>query len=104
MATTPSRLGGGARAPPPVARGSQRGSRLHHWLPRPSLVPNFHRTGVEASTSCPMYLHPACNHKGWYCTSLNCSISYQIVGGGQEGLSRGEGREKVEKGDKQRQR
>src|SRR5688572_16156121 len=68
-------------APPPLMiRGSQRGSRLHHWLPRPSLVPKFLRTGVEASTSCPMYLHPACNYKEGSGASLNCSISYRMVG------------------------
>src|ERR671912_163669 len=50
--------------PPPKIRGSQHGSRLHHWLPRPSLVPNFLRTGVEASTSCPMYLRPHLTKKG----------------------------------------
>src|SRR5215211_8747724 len=67
-------------APLPIAtRGFQHGSRLHHWLPRPSLVPNFPRTGVEASTSCPMYLRPPWHHKGWYCASLNCGISYECV-------------------------
>src|SRR5215203_6542829 len=65
---------------PLMTRGSQRGSRLHYWLPWPSLVPNLRRTGVVASTSCPMYLHPACNHKEGFGASLNCSISYQIVG------------------------
>src|SRR5829696_7340902 len=89
---TNSRISSLITVPPPLmARGSQRGSRLHHWLPRPSLVPNFPRTGIEASTSCPMYLHPACNHKEGFGASLNCSISYQIVGGGQDGLSRGRG-------------
>ena len=38
-----------------------------------------------------MYLHPACNHKEGFGASLNCSISYQILGGGQEGLSRESG-------------
>jgi hypothetical protein len=64
---------------PLATRGFQRGSRLHHWLPRPSLVPNFPRTGVEASTSCPMYLRHPSNHKGWYCTSPNCSIYCECV-------------------------
>jgi len=37
-------------------------------------VPNFPRTGVVASTSCPMYLRPLSNHKGWYCASLKWAI------------------------------
>ena len=61
-----------------MIRVSQRGSRLHYWLPWPSLVPNFLRTGVVASTSYPMYLHPACNHKEGFGASPNCGISYQL--------------------------
>src|SRR5688572_28273434 len=68
------------RTASPLLLGDKRGSRLHHWLPWPSLVPNLRRTGVVASTSCPMYLHPACNHKEGFDSSLNCSISYPIVG------------------------
>jgi hypothetical protein len=30
------------------------GSRLHHWLPRPSWVPNFRRAEFKASTLCLM--------------------------------------------------
>src|SRR5215210_5786362 len=67
-------------APPPLAtRGFQHDSRLHHWLPRPSLVPNFPRTGVGASTLCLMYLRPSCNHKVWFDASLNCSIYYNFL-------------------------
>src|SRR5215210_4646959 len=72
-----------------MARGSQRGSRLHHWLPRPSLVPNFPRTGVVASTSCPMYLRPPSNHKGWYCASRNCCNRSHFHARRAEGLQEG---------------
>ena len=41
--------------PPLLSRGIA-GSRLHHWLPRPSRVPVFHRTRVLASTLCPTFL------------------------------------------------
>ena len=32
----------------PISIGDIEGSRLHHWLPRPSRVPDFHRGGVRS--------------------------------------------------------
>jgi hypothetical protein len=52
------------------------GSRLHHWLSRPSWVANFRRAWFKASTLCLMYLHPALHHKGVLGASLKCSIFY----------------------------
>jgi hypothetical protein len=60
---------------PPSSWGIE-GSRLHHWLPRPSRVPNFHRAGIKASTLCLMYLRPPWHHKGVFGASLKCSIYY----------------------------
>jgi hypothetical protein len=48
------------------------GSRLHHWLPWPSLVPNFRRTGFGASTLCPMYLR-------LHVTTEGCSVHHSIA-------------------------
>jgi hypothetical protein len=42
----------------PLFLEDRRGSGLHHWLPRPSRVPNFHRAGFKASTLCLMFLCP----------------------------------------------
>jgi hypothetical protein len=52
------------------------GSRLHHWLPRPSRVPNFHRAGIKASTLCLMYLRSSYKHEGVLSVSPRCVIYY----------------------------
>jgi hypothetical protein len=64
---------------PPSSWGIE-GSRLHHWLPRPSRVPIFHRAGFKASTLCLIFLNlnttTQYHHKGVFGASLNCSIYY----------------------------
>jgi hypothetical protein len=48
---------------PPSSWGIE-GSRLHHWLPRPSRVPNFHRARFKASTLCLIFLRLNTTTKG----------------------------------------
>ena len=38
----------------PSSVGEIEGSRLHHWLPKPSRGPVFHRAGFKASSLCVM--------------------------------------------------